>query len=515
MKKKFVKMNVDDKELSLGNFCRLLKGLAVNKSAALQVEVFSCLFDVDSIQDTTVNNYCIGLRSIGDEYKQKYLILKKKYNKDKFIMINICLRIVSILDGNLYFNIGNKDGYLLINSSKKIKEFCLKLYNIAKNDTSVSLEVSDSIYSKICDGNLYEALVYILFYIILEKKQPVYEEDKKKDVIENLLAQSKISSSDLEEYLKLKFCEGSNYYLSLKKLANNENAYACFELGCLEYEGNIFGVPRYDIAYSYFLKATKMDHPSSYYYIGRIYFNGNIGSGKAEEKKLSFDYFKRASELGCISAFNSLGLFYLKGIYPVEKDVDTAIKYFKKASGNNYVYAFNNLGLIEEKRKNYSMAFEYFKKSADLGESWACNRVGEYYRKGIYVDKSMVDAFNYYNKGLDVPKLYLCFYNFYNLARYYYLEGCLDIVISPDKNKAIKYLIVASDNGIIDANILLFYYYIECYLKNKDSSKLAYVYEYKKKIETNSQYNNTIKREIENALKKISTHNDIDITLII
>lgn len=147
----------------------MLKSLAVNKSAALQVEVFSCLFDVDSIQDTTVNNYCIGLRSIGDEYKQKYLILKKKYNKDKFIMINICLRIVSILDGNLYFNIGNKDGYLLINSSKKVKEFCLKLYNIAKNDTSVSLEVSDNIYSKICDGNLYEVLVYILFYIILEK----------------------------------------------------------------------------------------------------------------------------------------------------------------------------------------------------------------------------------------------------------------------------------------------------------------------------------------------------------
>ena len=84
MKKSFVKMNVDDKELSLGNFCRLLKSLAVNKSAALQVEVFSCLFDVDSIQDTTVNNYCIGLRSIGDEYRQKYLILKKKYNKDKF-----------------------------------------------------------------------------------------------------------------------------------------------------------------------------------------------------------------------------------------------------------------------------------------------------------------------------------------------------------------------------------------------------------------------------------------------
>ena len=101
------------------------------------------------------------------------------------------------------------------------------------------------------------------------------------------------------------------------------------------------------------------------------------------------------------------------------------------------------------------------------------------------------------------------------MARYYYLEGCLDIVISPDKNKAIEYLMVASDNGIIEANILLFYYYIECYLKNKDSSNLAYVYEYKKKIETDSQYNSTIKREIENALKKISTHNDIDISSII
>ena len=93
-------------------------------------------------------------------------------------------------------------------------------------------------------------------------------------------------------------------FRSLKKLANNENAYACFELGCLEYEGNIFGVPRYDVAYSYFLKATKMDHPSSYYYLGRMYFNGNIGSGKDEEKKRLLKKFTKITVNYIRSLFN-------------------------------------------------------------------------------------------------------------------------------------------------------------------------------------------------------------------
>ena len=68
MKKKYIKMNVDDNHLSFGNLCRLIKLQAKNKSSAMQSEVFCTLFNVDSINDTTINNYCVGVRGINDDY---------------------------------------------------------------------------------------------------------------------------------------------------------------------------------------------------------------------------------------------------------------------------------------------------------------------------------------------------------------------------------------------------------------------------------------------------------------
>ena len=68
--KKYIKLNIDDNHLSWGNFCRIIKEYAVNKTSALQIEVFCTIFNIDSINDTTVNNYCVGCRSINNEYKQ-------------------------------------------------------------------------------------------------------------------------------------------------------------------------------------------------------------------------------------------------------------------------------------------------------------------------------------------------------------------------------------------------------------------------------------------------------------
>ena len=77
MKKNFIKMNNNQNQLSLGNFCKIVKELAQNKSFANQTEVFYCLFGVDNVSDSTINNYCIGYRSIGTEFRQIYIKYKK------------------------------------------------------------------------------------------------------------------------------------------------------------------------------------------------------------------------------------------------------------------------------------------------------------------------------------------------------------------------------------------------------------------------------------------------------
>lgn len=512
MKKKYIKTNVDDNHLSLGNFCRVLKECSVNKSAALQVDIFCILFDIDDIQDTTVNNYCIGLRSIGDKYKQKFIVLEKKYRVDKLSLSDLAFSILSILEGKIFSS--NLD-ISSFNSNINMRNFCLKLYNISKNDKQVTSDFSSLLFSYINDGSLFECLMEILFFIILVKKQPIYEENIKKEILESILSQTNISSNDLEEYLNLKFCEGSNYDYSLKKLANNGNAYACFELGNAEYLGHVMGYSRYDISYEYLKVASDAGHPSACYLIGRMFFNGNIGSKNNDELVYAYEMFEKAVSLGSVSALNSLGVMYLEGIYPIKKDIDKALEYFYKACEYDYVYAFNNLGKIFENKNNYEKALEYYLKSADMGESWACNKVGEFYRLAISCDKDLKKAFYYYEKALEVPCRYLCYYSKYNLARYFYLCGCMDIVPFADRNKAIKYLEDASCNGIMEASILLFYIFVDNYLKSRDSNYLNKVYEYKKKIECHPMYNSNISKDIVNKLKEISNISDIDISCII
>ena len=510
MKKNFVRLNIDDNYLSIGNLCRILKENAINKSAAIQSEIFCLLFDKDSVNDTTINNYCIGYRKLSDDYKQIYINKKKKYAKDKYLFIDIITNIISILDGKIYSFDSVNFSYDSINSNSSLEKICIRLYNISKNDKSVSNTFSNKLYSLINDGKLYECFVEILFYVILDFEQPIYVEDIKRNSIDKLLMNTNISSSELLEYLNLKYMEGANYNYMLRKMACDKNAYACFELGNDEYLGYIKGYPRYNISYNYLKIASDKGHPAATYLMAKMYFHNNIGDNDYE---MAFNLFNKAMELGNIASINSIGLFYLYGVYPVEKDINTAIKYFNKAIGYDYAYAYNNMGKIYEDRLNYEKAFEYYVKSADLGESWACNKIGEYYRLGIGVKKNMELSFNYYNMGMDAHINYLCYYNHYNLGKYFYFNGNPDINVEKDVDKAIKLLDMAGDSGIMEANTLLLYYYVDLYLSNKDKSIISYINRYRDLVEISSGFNSDISLDIENKIKEIKNR-EIDISFI-
>ena len=261
--KKYIKLNNNDNHLSWGNFTRIIKENTINKTSALQVEIFNIVFDNDDINDTTVNNYCIGIRSINNEYKQKYITYKKKYQKNKYILIDIILNILTIINGNIYTNLNINDKLNIINNNNILKKVTTKLYNVSKNDKEVTKELSSKLLSLINENNIYEALAEILFFIILDKKQPIYEENIKKEIIENLLTNTLVAPQELEEYLNLKFSEGINYNYSLNVLADKNNTYALYELGTNEYKGYIKGYPRYDISYKHFKEASQKNHPSS------------------------------------------------------------------------------------------------------------------------------------------------------------------------------------------------------------------------------------------------------------
>ncbi len=77
----YIKLNNNNNHLSLGNLFTIIKKMSKNKSAAIQSELFCILFNIENISETTVNNYCTGLRSINSTYKQIYINYLKKIRK--------------------------------------------------------------------------------------------------------------------------------------------------------------------------------------------------------------------------------------------------------------------------------------------------------------------------------------------------------------------------------------------------------------------------------------------------
>ena len=167
MKKYYIKMNNNKDYLSLGNIISTIKDISNNKNA-MQIEIFCSIFDENNINTTTVNNYCIGIRAIGLEYKKLFL---DKYNSDKSLFIGNILSLVSILDDRVY-SIG-EDSLEVINSSEKLKRVIKELLTICSNDKSVS----SKFISNIKKLDSFNCMVELLNYAININKQPVYTQN--------------------------------------------------------------------------------------------------------------------------------------------------------------------------------------------------------------------------------------------------------------------------------------------------------------------------------------------------
>ena len=235
-------------------------------------------------------------------------------------------------------------------------------------------------------------------------------------------------------------------------------------------------------------------------------YQKKIGDLSKEDLKLAWHYLKKAEKVGSIAATNTIGVCYLKGLVPDEPESEEkAINYFQKAMNHEYVYASNNLGKIYEKKGDYKRAFKYFMYSAEKEESWACNKVGEYYRLGIATEKDIQKAFKYYNLATEVPLNILDHWAFYNLAKYFYLKGNLQSNTEKDISKAIEYFTKAADKGIYEAYEELIYIYINKYKETSLDFYLNKINEYLKILSQNKYYDkckNNLKQKLTEIEKK-------------
>lgn len=392
--------------LSLGNIINSIKKIS-NNNNAMQTEIFCSIFGVNEINTTTVNNYCIGIRAIGIEYKK---IFEEKYN-DNSIIKNI-LSLVNILENKVY---SEENALDIINKSNKLKKVIEDLKQIATSDEHI-----DDI-NKLLKDNNYETIKEMLYYAIIINKQPVYSQN----------INIKINKQELNEYMRLELYWGESYISSLLELAKKNNMYACAKLGSLEFEGAVTGTPNYKKSFQYYLKSANKNHPKSCWMIANLILTNKV--------EYDFDtmwkYLNKSIELGSAAGYNTMGLCYLRGINKENKiDKEKAEYYFKIAGELGYVFAFNNLGKIYEE-KDETEAMKYYNISADMNNSWALNKVGEYHRK----NNDYIKAYIYYSKAVDCPITEICRYAFYNLAKYYYEPGFKELNIKADKEKAKYY----------------------------------------------------------------------------
>ena len=475
-KKNFIRLNINDNYLSLGNFFRIIKEESIN-TTFLQTDLFEIIFNTDNIADSTVNNYCTGLRAINIKYRNYFQNLKNTFKENKNIFIPIIGRILNLLNSNNldFENITIKQ----INTNPKLKHVCNRLYSISKNDLDVSIKLSNNLYKYLSKNDLYNFIIHVLFYIILEKKQPIYINEMMNDIVEKNIYDTNISVNDIQEFIKIQLNSGIWSLRILKELAKKNNPFACFEMASMEYYGIISGTPRYEKAYEYYMTAAKYNHPVANWAIGYLYYNGYIGNKSKRDLYLAFKFFNTARKLKCSNAFNSLGLIILNGEIPhIKKNKTVAIEMFKKALDLGNIYAYNNLGKIYESEKNYKKAYEYYIIPANSGESWAANKIGEFYRNGTYLKKDLKKAFEYYTSASDSPIFTLCPWSKYNLAKYFYENGNLEACVNKNLKYAIE-LLTDIEDEILAASEELLYIYYKLYIKSHNDTYIKKINSYK------------------------------------
>ena len=183
MKRKYVKLNDGYNHLSLGNIINVIKDESINKNNAVQSNIFCVIFNINDVNESTVNNYCIGSRRINDEYKQKYIILRNRFEKDNDVFLAIVKDILTIVRGTIY----DINDINIINKNKALEYICKRLYNIAKNDVYILKEYMNNFTLLYNNKNYYGLLFYFIVYAILINKQPLYEDEINRNVIESVL----------------------------------------------------------------------------------------------------------------------------------------------------------------------------------------------------------------------------------------------------------------------------------------------------------------------------------------
>ena len=165
--------------------------------------------------------------------------------------------------------------------------------------------------------------------------------------------------------------------------AEKGNGSAMLTLGAM-YERGIGTQRNYTKALEWYGKAASAGMAEGYYNAGVCY---EIGMGATANPLKAFENFERSAELKLPHGLYKLASLYFNGL-GVAKNEPWGVELLGRAVALGHPDAANDLGVIAfeglyGQPKDNNKAFEWFSKSADMGNSEAMKNLAVFYRDGI------------------------------------------------------------------------------------------------------------------------------------
>lgn len=108
--------------------------------------------------------------------------------------------------------------------------------------------------------------------------------------------------------------------------------------------------------------------------LNKLGYKYSHGIGVSENLTKAFQYYKKAADLGNLSAINNVGYSYSHG-RGVKQNDQKAFEYYKIAADKGNISAINNIGYMYSHGKgvaqDYNQAMAYYKQAADKGSDSA------------------------------------------------------------------------------------------------------------------------------------------------
>lgn len=143
-------------------------------------------------------------------------------------------------------------------------------------------------------------------------------------------------------------------------------------------------------------RADHGDAPSMWR-LGNWERNGWLGEKHPDK---AVEWYRKAADRGDKFALNALGDCYEKGI-GTATNLTEAVTCWMKAAERKHSWAACKVAIRHQKDKKQKEAFEWFRKSADLGSDYGCCKLGECYEKGWGTETNAALAAEWFLKGAE------------------------------------------------------------------------------------------------------------------